>query len=73
MTAIALPPGWTLPEGYAFSSIGECRSCHAPIAWTTTPNGKAAPLDPDGHSHFATCPQAADWTARQKARQQARA
>jgi hypothetical protein len=36
-----------------------CRSCGAAIAWVTTERGKKAPVDADGVSHFATCPQAA--------------
>lgn len=38
-----------------------CRSCGAPITWVKTESGKWMPLDPDGTSHFATCPDAAKW------------
>jgi hypothetical protein len=38
-----------------------CRSCEALILWVKTPRGKRMPIDPDGRSHFATCPQAASW------------
>lgn len=37
---------------------GRCRSCGAPIVWWVTPSGKLSPHDPDGTSHFATCPHA---------------
>lgn len=36
-----------------------CRSCRAQIFWIRTTAGKAMPVDPDGTSHFATCPNAA--------------
>jgi hypothetical protein len=35
-----------------------CRSCGAPIIWWITPAGRRSPHDPDGTSHFATCPHA---------------
>lgn len=28
------------------SAQGKCRSCHQPILWAITPNGKNMPLDP---------------------------
>jgi hypothetical protein len=56
MTALAPPPGWTIPEGYTFSSMGLCRGCGARMAWTTTPADRASPLDQDGQSHFISCP-----------------
>ncbi len=37
---------------------GECRSCGATIYWVKTRNGKRAPYDGEGISHFATCPNA---------------
>lgn len=48
-----------------------CTSCKTAIVWTTTPNGKAIPLDL-GHvrtldgvryamTHFVTCPHARQW------------
>lgn len=33
-----------------------CRGCCAEIYFVVTAAGKNAPLDPDGGSHFATCP-----------------
>jgi len=60
----APPYDVVVPEGYTFSAMGSCRSCGARIAWTTSPAGRPAPLDPDGVSHFATCPQASDWRGR---------
>lgn len=35
-----------------------CRSCNARIYWIT-PKNMPMPANPDGTSHFATCPQAA--------------
>lgn len=53
-----------LPAGWDFSNHGECRSCHTKVTWATrmTATGQTrAPFNDDGTSHFATCPQAADW------------
>lgn len=57
---------WTLPDGYAWDSdaASRCRSCRAEIRWARTPVGRSAPLNADGTSHFATCPDAASWRAR---------
>jgi hypothetical protein len=41
--------------------MAECRSCHATIFWGETPNGRRAPFDPDGQSHFITCPDRRAW------------
>lgn len=54
---ITPPDGWTIPESYTFESLGTCRGCRQRIAWTETPAGKQAPLDPDGTNHFVTCPE----------------
>lgn len=35
-----------------------CRSCDATIHWIVTPAGRRMPVNPDGTSHFATCPNA---------------
>lgn len=37
-----------------------CRSCGAPVYWIQ-PKDKLMPLNPDGTSHFATCPDADTW------------
>lgn len=37
-----------------------CRSCGAPMIWITTPAGRKMPVNPDGTSHFGTCPNAND-------------
>jgi hypothetical protein len=50
--------GWHRPAAWAIVSLGRCRGCGAPIAWARTPAGRSAPLDRDGVSHFATCPEA---------------
>lgn len=49
---------WVVPSGWTFSNLGTCRTCRAEVAWCRTPAGKPAPVNPDGVSHFATCPQA---------------
>jgi hypothetical protein len=55
---------WTIREGY---TIGEgshpvpCRSCASIVLFVKTRTGAHMPIDPDGTSHFATCPQAARW------------
>lgn len=41
---------------------GRCRGCAAKIYWVVSKRsktGRPSPYDPDGISHFATCPQAA--------------
>lgn len=47
---------FAIPEGTRPSS---CRSCDARIFWIKTSSGKSMPVDQDGASHFATCPNAA--------------
>lgn len=41
--------------------LGTCRSCGATVRWAETKTGKKMPLDADGTSHFATCPDADQW------------
>lgn len=50
------PLRYRIPEGTRESA---CRSCAAPIFWIVTTHGKKMPVDRDGTSHFATCPNAA--------------
>jgi len=52
---------WSIPLGWRADNQSKCRSCGAEIMWCITPGEKRAPLNRDGTSHFATCPQAADW------------
>lgn len=58
---------WMLPEGYRPKGLGVCRGCNQEILWAVTTAGKNSPHDPDGTSHFATCPQAQRFRDRQKA------
>lgn len=58
MTYTGPPFGWKVPPGYTFDNLARCSSCAAEIAWCLTPKGNRAPLNPDGVSHFATCPNA---------------
>lgn len=57
-------PRWTIPEGWQPDNEGRCRSCGAEVLWCRTPAGKKAPIDRQGTSHFATCPQADQWRKR---------
>lgn len=34
-----------------------CRGCGADVRFILTKNGKHMPINPDGVSHFSTCPQ----------------
>lgn len=46
----------------------QCKSCSAVIYWVK-PDGyrtTAHPVNPDGYSHFSTCPNADEWR-KQKA------
>jgi len=55
---------WAIPEWADYIGGGptDCRSCGARILFVRSlRTGKLAPLDPDGTSHFATCPEAAAW------------
>ena len=54
------PFGVTIPDGYTYDNMGKCSSCGESIVWCHTRKGNRAPLNPDGISHFATCPNAAD-------------
>jgi hypothetical protein len=45
------------PQGVA----SKCRSCGATVYWIVTKNGKKMPVEADGVSHFARCPQAEAW------------
>jgi DNA-directed RNA polymerase subunit RPC12/RpoP len=38
--------------------MATCRGCGAEIRFEPTTKGKLMPVDADGTSHFATCPQA---------------
>jgi len=56
--------GWTIPAGWQPTNLGRCRSCRAEVLWCVTPRGKKAPINADGASHFATCPEAEQWRRR---------
>ena len=49
-----------IPAG---SHLVNCRSCQAPIYFISRPRQpeKKMPVNPDGVSHFATCPEAASF------------
>lgn len=46
-----------------------CRSCGATIVWRELA-GRQHPYNPDGTSHFMTCPDAESWRDGQKSEQQ---
>jgi hypothetical protein len=45
----AVPPG---------TPATHCKGCNATIFFIVTEHGRTMPVDPDGVSHFATCPRA---------------
>jgi hypothetical protein len=54
-------PHWLRPQE-ADEQTAYCRdvACQAPICWREHPEtGRPHPVDPEGGSHFATCPSAA--------------
>lgn len=61
-----------IERGYVKRQDEMCRSCKAPITWWLTPAAKAAPynrveeLTVEVVSHFATCPQSAQWKGKGK-------
>lgn len=56
---------YELQPQWIFENAARCRSCQAPIAWATHEHtGRKAPFNPDGTSHFASCPQAGTWRKR---------
>jgi hypothetical protein len=59
---VAAPSSSTSPGN---GDAGTCRSCGAPITWGLTAAGKRCPFNPDGTSHFGTCPDAKTWTKKQ--------
>lgn len=46
-------------------SIGR-PGCGAMIYWAVSKNGARLPLNPDGTSHFATCPNAREFRVKQQ-------
>lgn len=52
-----------IPKG---TPVAKCRSCGASIQWIKTTKGKNMPVNADGTSHFATCPQAGNWRRGKK-------
>ena len=43
-----------------------CKGCSAWIYWIRTNRGSMMPVDPDGTSHFATCPNAQRFRKRKE-------
>jgi hypothetical protein len=58
-------PGWA--RYAAGSRPTACRSCNAKVLFVNArKSGRRAPINPDGSSHFATCPDAAAWRASER-------
>lgn len=52
-------PSWAI---YLGDMPTTCRSCSAVVLWIESKaKAKRAPINPDGTSHFATCPDAEKW------------
>lgn len=60
--------GWHRPVAWEITAVSRCRGCGQLIAWARTASGRSAPLDRDGTSHFATCPDAARFRRSQASR-----
>lgn len=41
-----------------------CRGCGKHVYWIKTDKGKNMPINPDGITHFATCPQAGKFRSK---------
>jgi hypothetical protein len=64
------PPWAVVPSGAI--DTRSCRSCGARVAWLKTiKTGSLAPVNADGVSHFATCPQAPSWRKPKAGREEA--
>jgi len=61
---------YEIPQG---TPERKCRSCHATVFWINPRAGVRLPVNPDGVSHFETCPQASDWSHGKKGPNQASA
>jgi hypothetical protein len=60
------PKFWVQPTGWHRAHGEEpttCRSCGAPPVWWFIHDRtlNRSPFDPDGTTHFATCPHAKRW------------
>lgn len=57
-TAAEAWAGWIIRVGLTPINTGRCRGCDALVLWCLTVNDRRTPIDRDGLSHFATCPEA---------------
>lgn len=65
-----LCPPWAITPA-ARITTREC-SCGARVAWLKTrKTGSLAPVNPDGISHFGTCPDAPSWRKSKPTREEA--
>lgn len=39
-------------------NVSQCKACGAVIQWVKTEKGKFTPINSDGSTHWATCPEA---------------
>ncbi len=66
-----LCPPWAIVPA-ARITVRECRSCGARVAWLkTVKTGSLAPVNPDGTSHFGTCPDGPAWRKPKASREEA--
>jgi hypothetical protein len=64
-------PAWAVvPSGSIDTRT--CRSCGARVAWLKTiKTGSLAPVEADGESHFARCPDGPAWRKPKAGREEA--
>ena len=46
--------------------MSKCKGCGAEIVWVTTDAGKLTPQNPDGTTHWATCPKFQQFKAKKQ-------
>jgi hypothetical protein len=64
-----LCPPWAIAPS-ARVTVREC-PCGARVAWLKSIAGILTPVNQDGLSHFATCPQAPSWRRPRASREEA--
>lgn len=45
-------------DGTGGSGTSRCKSCNALVVWRLTPAARWTPCNPDGSTHWQTCPNA---------------
>lgn len=49
--------------------MAHCSACNAPITWILGKTGSRLPVNPNGSTHWATCPRAASFRNARRERQ----